>query len=131
MYHTSTQLPDGRLSVVIDPGAWTNLIGSDLARKLVTRALKKGLAPKQTKIKLFNVAGGGNGTQTCKLGIHTPIAVEHAGDQVFQHTFEAPIVEGPGGQQLPGLLGLRSLERHRCILDCCKRQLHFVSDGDV
>ena len=49
---------------------------------------------------------------------------------MHQHTFEAPIVDGPGAK-LPGLLGLRSLERHRCILDCAKRQLHFVSEGDV
>ena len=81
VYHSSTQLPDGRLSVIIDPGPWTNLIGCDLARKQVTRALKNGLAPKQTKIKPFNVAGVGKGTQTCKFGIHTPIAVEHADDQ--------------------------------------------------
>ena len=48
VYLSSTQLPDGRLSIIIDPGAWTNLIGSDLARKLVTRALETGLSPKQT-----------------------------------------------------------------------------------
>ena len=83
------------------------------------------------QIKAFNVAGVGNGTQSCKFGIHSPIAVEHTDDQVHQHTVEATIVEGLGGRQLPGLLGLRSLERHRCILDCGERQLHFVSDGDV
>ena len=26
VYLSATQLPDGRLSVIIDPGAWTNLI---------------------------------------------------------------------------------------------------------
>ena len=39
-YHSMTNLPDGRLSIIVDPGAWTNLIGANLARKLVTRALK-------------------------------------------------------------------------------------------
>ena len=94
------------------------------------RALNNGLTPKQINIQPLNVAAVGHGSQRCKFALHIPTAVEHVNDQVHQHTYEAPIVDG-SGSKLPGLLGLRSLERHRCIQDCSKRQLHFVSDGDV
>ena len=50
VYHASTQLPSGRVSIIIDPGAWTNLIGSTLARKLTQVAMKFGIKPKQTKM---------------------------------------------------------------------------------
>ena len=42
IYHTSTQLPDGRLSLIVDPGAWTNLMGANLSRKFATQAVATG-----------------------------------------------------------------------------------------
>ena len=44
-YHASTQLPDGKLSMIVDPGAWTNFMGVNLARKLAERAVKHGHKP--------------------------------------------------------------------------------------
>ena len=38
VYHSTTQLPDGRLSFIVDPGAWTNLMGKNLAHALASRA---------------------------------------------------------------------------------------------
>ena len=46
VYHSTTQLPDGRLSVIIGPGAWTNLMGENLARKLSQRAMACGHKPR-------------------------------------------------------------------------------------
>lgn len=46
-YHASTQLRNGRLSVIIDPGAWTNLVGKTLARQIAKRALDAGHTPTQ------------------------------------------------------------------------------------
>ena len=50
VYHAATQLPDGRLSLIVDPGAWTNLMGSTLARKLATKATANGHKPTQAKL---------------------------------------------------------------------------------
>merc|ERR1712039_539942 len=49
-YHSSTQLQSGQCSVIIDPGAWSNLMGADLARRLVVKAQSSGWKPTQTKM---------------------------------------------------------------------------------
>ncbi len=46
------------------------------------------------------------------------------------HKITAPIVQGTG-ENLPGLLGLRSLEHECGILDCGNSMPHLVGQGDV
>ena len=123
-YHSMTSLPDGRLSIIVDPGAWTNLIGAKLARQLVQRALKHGHKPQQLPMEQLNVQGVGNGTQACNFKLQCPIAIPHSDGNAHLHKISAPIVEG-SGSDLPGLLGLRSLETDRAILDTGSRMLHF------
>ena len=127
-YHGMTQLPDGRLSIIVDPGAWTNLIGAKLARQLVQRALKHGHKPQQVPMERLNVQGVGNGSQACNFKLQCPIAVPHDDGNAHLHKISAPIVEGTGSD-LPGLLGLRSLETDRAILDTGNRMLHFPGPG--
>ena len=50
-YHSVTQLEDGRVSWIVDPGAWTNLIGSTLARKAAIRAKAAGHTPTQERME--------------------------------------------------------------------------------
>ena len=131
VYHASTQLPNGRVSIIIDPGAWTNLIGSTLARKLTQVAMKFGIKPKQTKMsEPLTIQGVGNGTQACRYKMDIPIAVPHADGTSHQHTLSSPIVEGTGSE-LPGLLGLRSLEAARAILDTGNKRLIFPGPGPL
>ena len=40
VYHQNTQLRNGRLSFIVDPGAWTNLVGKKLARKMAMAAIE-------------------------------------------------------------------------------------------
>ena len=129
-YHSMTSLPDGRLSIIVDPGAWTNLMGADLARLLVARAIKMGHKPQQLPMETLNVQGVGNGTQQCRYKLECPIAVPHDDDKTHLHRISTPIVEGTGAA-LPGLLGLRSLETDRAILDTGRRVLIFPGPGDV
>ena len=42
---TATSLRSGALSMIVDPGARTNLLGSDIARRLAKRALATGHRP--------------------------------------------------------------------------------------
>ena len=46
---------------------------------------------------------------------------------VSSGTYEAPTITS---SDVPGLLGLMSLTKKRAIIDCQKRQLHFVGPGD-
>jgi hypothetical protein len=129
-YHASTQLP-GKLSMIVDIGAWTNLIGSDMARALTQRALANGLKPGQNKMTSpLTIQGVGNGSQQCVWQISCPIAVPYGDGKARMHKITSPIVEGTGAK-LPGLLGLRSLEHERSIIDTGKRMLYFLGPGEA
>ena len=116
--------------MIVDPGAWTNLMGAKLARKLVQRALSAGQKPTQNKMEQLNIQGVGNGSQSCNFKLQCPIAVPHDDGHAHLHKISTPIVEGSGAD-LPGLLGLRSLETDRAILDTGNRKLYFPGPGDV
>ena len=102
-YHASTQLPSGRLSLIVDPGAWTNLMGKLLARRLIQRAVAAGHKPTQEKIPAIHVAGVGKGQQQCDWKVECPITITNSSNQTSLHRISTPIVEGPGGEELPGL----------------------------
>ena len=130
-YHTRTQLTSGQLSVIIDPGAWTNLMGENLARQLSRRAVEAGHRPQQvTMDKPLTIQGVGNGTQTCTHEIRTPIAITDNQGQTTIHSWTAPIVR-ESGAGLPGLLGLRSLESMRAILDTGHQELILPGQGET
>ena len=130
VFHTSTQLTDGQLSIIVDPGAWTNLIGADLARKLVQRAMSKGYEPEQHPMTKMVVNGVGQGSQEANYKVVCPIAVPHADGKTYIHQITSPIVEGTG-RNLPGLLGLRTLQHERAILDMGRQELIFPGQGEV
>ena len=46
------------------------------------------------------------------------------------HQITSPVVEGTG-EALPGLLGLKTLEEKRAILDMGTRELHMLGHGEV
>ena len=95
-FHASTQLPNGQLSIIVDPGAWTNVTGSDLTRKQVTRAMEHGYEPAQHQMSKMTVNGIGEGSQEASFKMVCPIAVPHADGQSHVHQLTAPIVEGTG-----------------------------------
>jgi len=129
--HAATKLPDGRLSFIVDPGAWTNLIGGNLARALTRRVLASGYKPEQHKMNNpLCIQGVGHGHQECSWELDTPIAVGYADGTAHQHRFSSPIVDGSGAE-LPGLLGLRSIEGNRGIMDTGNKKLIFPGKGEV
>ena len=131
VYHSRTKLPHGQLSMLVDPGAWTNLIGENLARQLVERAIQNGHSPHQTQMaKPLCIQGVGHGTQECKWSMTTPVAVADHEGVVRLHTLTAPIVSGAGAD-LPGLLGLKSLEGLRAVMDMGNHQLILPGSGDA
>ena len=78
----------------------------------------------------LQVAGVGNGSQQCNWKLSCPITISSVDNDVTLHKITAPIVEG-AGEDLPGLLGLRTLEHERAILDTGNRRLYFPGPGEV
>ena len=107
-YH-SISIPD-RAGVIIDPGAYTNLIGENTARMFAQKAIENGFKPRQWKMKPMYVQGVGEGQQKCEWTVSIPIAcnLSVGGTKVCLNYFEASVVGGSGAR-LPALLGLKSL----------------------
>ena len=115
-YLASTDLPGGRLGVIVDTGAWTNLWGLHVAQRLACKAHQAGLTPTQERLRNpLCVAGVGNGSQQANWELHIPIATTNRDGQTSQHSFRAPAVEGEG-RELPALLGLRSMQANNAVM---------------
>ena len=108
VYH-SISIPN-RAGIIIDPGAYTNLIGENTARMFAQLAVNHGYEPKQWKIKPMYIQGVGNGQQSCEWMISIPIACQLSINSLAccVNYFQAPVVGGTGAR-LPALLGLKSL----------------------
>jgi hypothetical protein len=112
VYHSMTQLPD-HMSILVDPGAWTNLAGSDWVRRLATLAVEAGHTPSQEKLRrALNVQGVGQGGQSAVWQITLPVAIADE-ERTLLHEFTAPVVNGG----LPALLGLRSMQAKNAVLE--------------
>ena len=50
-YLASTDLPGGRLGVIVDTGAWTNLWGLHFAQRLAVKAHRASLTPTSEQLR--------------------------------------------------------------------------------
>ena len=87
--------------------------------------------PGQWKMKHpLSIQGVGDGAQTCTWETKLPIAVLSGNNEAEVHYFETPIVEG-GGEDLPALLGLRSIRAKNGVIETQPGQerLSFPGQG--
>ena len=106
-------------------------MGMKLARALSSKAISHGRHPTQERMTTpMNVKGVGNGSQQCSWKVTCPIATPTTTGRSTEGMITSPIVEGAGGD-LPGLLGLRTIEQHRGIIDTGRREFIFAGQGDV
>ena len=130
VFHSSTMLP-GKLSVIVDTGAWTNLCGERLAKQLANRASQNGKKVYDREMtRPLTVAGVGNGQQKCHWEVVALVAVPTKDGPTGEGTFTSPIVQG-AGENLPALLGLRSMEQQRAIVDTGGQALILPGPGEV
>ena len=109
--------------LLIDPGSPENLVGSRWSGRLAAMAAKAGQpAPTHVKISPFTVGGVGKTPQRCEHAVRHSIAFDDGAKGIF----EAP--ELPDSD-VPALLGLRALDRHRTLLDVRNMRLYFVGEG--
>jgi hypothetical protein len=129
VYHSETRLPDGRPSLLVDPGSVANLCGDKWAQECAKMALQYGLKPSQNKrARPLSVMGVGNGNQTCTHDCTLPIAMSRENDTTVIGNFTTPVV---ANSELPGLLGLKTMRNNRAVLDMVNLQLHFCGPSDI
>ena len=130
-YHTIS-MPD-RHGIIVDPGAYTNLIGEETARIFAAMAVKNGHEPKQWRMKTMFIQGVGNGQQRCEWKVSLPIACMFSteGQEPQLCYFEAPVVGGTGSR-LPALLGLKSMTAMSAslVMALNKESLHLPFTPD-
>ena len=118
VYHTTTAHPNFN-SLLIDPGAYTNLAGLNWIRSMAQVCLDQGMSPVQSRMaQPMHIQGVGSGSQQCTWTVKLPIALQSIVDgqeSTTVHEFEAPVVGG-SGSSLPALLGLKSLRAKDAIL---------------
>ena len=128
-YLASTDLPGGRLGVIVDTGAWTNLWGLHFSQRLAARAIQAQLRPTQERLsRPLHVAGVGNGSQQANWELNIPIATTNRDGTTTQHSMRAPAVEGEG-RELPALLGLRSMQASNGVVETGVQQRRLTYPG--
>ena len=128
-YHIQTQLPDGRKSLLIDPGSVGNLCGDKWAKEMAKEAARNKRKPTHHKRnRPLRVGGVGNGTQVCAYDCTLPIAFRQ--DNSNNSTEGKINIPTVNNSDLPGLLGLTALRKNRAILDLNTLKLHFLGPGD-
>ncbi len=119
---------DGTKGMVVDSGSVFNFSGDNWAADIGQDAATLGRRPKHVKRdRPLKVSGVGEGSQAATYNIELPCCFEKADGSYASGTFDAPCVKG---SQLPGLLGLNSLEGNRGLIDFTTSKLYFLGSGD-
>ena len=128
VYHGATRLTGKLQGPVVDPGSIYNLSGDRWAKEMYRIAEANGREAAQKKRdKPLQVAGVGHGTQGAKYDVNIPVALKTSSGDFKDGNFDAPCI---ADSDIPGLLGLRSLEENRSLLDTVHGRLYFLGPGD-
>ena len=119
-YHLKTRI-NGVVGLLVDPGAHDNLVGDRTIKAMSEQSGKKIQYKKL--LTPMAVEGVGKGGQTADQAGCVPIGLEGS-----EGTFTAPIIPD---SDLPPLLGMRTLEGRKAILDCGNRRLILPGPGGV
>jgi hypothetical protein len=128
-YHSSTRLEDGRQGLLVDPGAWSNLVGENWVYDLIAKSQKVGLDSKHRKMtEPFVVQGVGTGTNDALSEVQLPIAISDINGRTMLNDYQAPTVGGRG-KDLPALLGLESMTDHHAVLEMTEGHEYLTFPG--
>ena len=126
-YLCATELADGRQALLIDPGSWGNLAGSQWTRRTAALAIRHDKKVSQVeRERPLNVSGVGKGAEKCTHDVAVGIAVKTTDGRSVEGTFTTPTVNE---SSLPALLGLQTLIHLGAILDFRTKQLTFTGPG--
>ena len=140
---------NGRLVMIVDIGAFINLMGQNLARQIALEGIKYGHYPSEVKLdRTLYIHGVGQGSQQCNWSVNVPAAVRtrtpptavssasqprstgdaHESDSATLVHIESPVSEGTGSA-LPGLLGLRTIEKNNGVIETINGQAFLTFPG--
>ena len=108
-FGASDRLSEGE-ALLVDTGAYGNLVGSEWVKRMDANNSKHGLKPSHTR-NIGKVTLGGVGKNTQES--HTEVIVPTVVDGVVDN-FSAVMIDD---SNLPALLGLKSLQNKNAILD--------------
>lgn len=127
-YHMRSRLTTrGREGLLVDPGAIMNLCGEKWLMRQTELAKATG---RHTQIRSaarpMSVEGVGKGAQQCNGEAQVPICLHSATGPRPDLYYEAQFIED---SEIPALLGLDTLKRRRCLLDCYNGILFEIGPG--
>ena len=109
------------VGILVDPGAHDNLVGDRTLKAMSEQA--KSSPVMRPLAQSMSVEGVGKASQTATEAGQIPIGVQgHLG------SYTAPVIPD---SDLPPLLGMRTLEGRRAILDMGSKNLIFPGPGGV
>ena len=114
-YHAVAKLASNQPALLIDPGSVQNLCGDKWAKEVARRAKRNGRTPSfDRRKKPLEVNGVGQGSQHCHYDVNLPIGFRDTREQQVEAGVKSATVTN---SDLPGLLGLQSLEKMGAVLD--------------
>jgi len=122
-FHAQVRIAEGGPALLVDPGAYDNLVGEEWVTEATQEAVKAGHGCAWQKLKnKLSVEGVGKDVNEATEEVTLPVCLED-GDV---GTFTSPVIPR---SKLPALLGLQSLTRRRALLDVFNRRIVFVGPG--
>ena len=125
-----TALADGRHGPILDIGAFGSLSGDRWAQEQARRAIQAGHQPTQRKLsKPLSVSGVGKGAQQVEWEVTLPIAVTDEDEHTTLDDYSTPVIPD---SDVPGLLGLESIQKLRGVIDTYSNppKLYCCGPGD-
>ena len=122
-----TKLSGSREGLLVDPGAFDNLVGNVWVERMTALCSHWQMFPKFEQMDMLGVQGVGKASQSTCTRVTMPISMFGMDGE-----YVAPMVgTADEPSDIPALLGLRSLKKFRSILDVINDKLYFIGPGDV
>ena len=121
-FHAQVKIAAGE-ALLIDPGAFDNLVGSKVVDRVSSLAQAAGHGCAWQKLKQqLSVEGVGKGADHSSDAVLMPVCLADG----TPGTYFAPVIPD---SELPALLGLKTLSKYRALIDTHNKQLIFVGEG--
>ena len=113
---SKTQLPNGKLSMLVDPGSVINVIGENTARRFAAKATEHNQHPEYAARRTaLHVNGVGSDSAVCVEEALLPIAVKFQERPVSHEVYRANVAKGCGSD-LPAIHGQKSMAEKNAVL---------------
>ena len=122
-FHAQVRLKDRGESLLVDVGAWDNLVGSQWVGRASEVAKLAGHGCAWHKLKrMLSVEGVGQKANEAVDGVVVPICLEDGA----VGTFTSAVIPD---SELPALLGLCSISKLKGLIDTHHKQIIFIGPG--